>query len=93
MNLENKSTIMQANKEQIDWLIANGFVEIPCEYKLIYRKQLTGDDREMQFSLYGSTCIWSITIYEGEYSECTLVSNIPNDANFNQFLPLIEMIR
>lgn len=93
MTRQYDSSVMY-HKQQLDWLITNGFVEVPCEYKLVYSKQLS-NDRELWFSFYGGSCTWDITIYDGDYSGsgCTLVVDISHDTNFNQFLPLIEMIQ
>lgn len=80
--------------EQYQWLIANNFIDTGLGHgnRIIYSKQLL-NDREMWFTWYNGTRTWHITIYEDVDYSCTLVSDIPNDVNFNQFLPLIELIK
>lgn len=79
--------------EQSKWLIDNGFNEI---FSFIWEKELSGN-KILQFNWHELVPDWQLIIFgDKDYkfdTEVWLIDSIPNDADFKQFQPLIDIIK
>lgn len=84
--------------QQSKWLTDNGFVELSNGFYdiIIWEKELL-DNRILQFSRYNHVPDWSVRISGNTddkfNSDVWLVDSIPSYADFNQFQPLIDIIK
>ena len=84
--------------EQAKWLTDNGFVDVPTAQQnmIVWEKELLGD-RILQFTWHNRVPDWEIMIFGDKddkfNSDVWLVDSIPTDADFNQFQPLIDIIK
>lgn len=84
--------------QQAKWLTDNGFVDVPTSQQnmIIWEKELS-DDRILQFTWHNRVPSWEIMIFGSKDnrfdSDVWLVDSIPSYADFNQFQPLIDIIK
>lgn len=84
--------------QQAKWLTDNGFVDVPTSQQnmIFWAKKLEGN-RELQFVWHNRGPSWEIIIYGNAddkfNTDCFLVDSIPSHADFNQFQPLIDIIK
>jgi predicted nucleotide-binding protein (sugar kinase/HSP70/actin superfamily) len=84
--------------EQTKWLSDNGFVDVPTpQQNMIFWAKKLEANRELQFVWHNRGPNWEIIIYgdidDRFSSDVWLVDSIPTDADFNQFQPLIDIIK